>query len=254
MKHKSLLLGAVAVMLTAALAIGGTIAYFSDETETKTNTFTVGKVDITLTEPAWDENADHTLMPSTSYAKDPTITVSQDSQPSWVFMKVSMNKFNSWLRLACIMNDESPAVGGLNLIDYDNCSADCQGHFNTEGLTALFSDSRYQAVLDQWFGGIDHSAWKVMNLDELRDTLIASWSDPSIKTLDAIIGYKTVLTASQSVTLFDSVTMPADVTSEQLSDSRFNSDSASWKLNVTGYAVQAEGVETLDAAYAALFS
>lgn len=254
MKHKSLLLGAVAVMLTAALAIGGTIAYFSDETETKTNTFTVGKVDITLTEPKWDESADHTLMPSTSYDKDPTITLSQDSQPSWVFMKVSMNKFNSWLRLACIMNDEKDAVGGLNLIDYDNCSADCQGHFNTKGLTALFSDSRYQTVLDQWFGGINHSAWKVMNLDELRDTLIASWSDPSIKTLDAIIGYKTVLDAEDSVTLFDSVTMPADITSEQLSDSRFNTDSASWKLNITGYAVQAEGVETLDAAYAALFS
>ncbi len=250
MKRKSILLAAVAVMLTAALAIGGTLAYFTSTTDTKTNTFTVGNVKIGLTEPQWNPDAQHTLMPSQSYAKDPTITVAQDSQDCWVFMKVSMNKFNSWLRLACILNDESQAVGGLNLIDYDNNNA---AHFNAEGLNALFSGSAYQTLLDQWFGGIDHDGWKVMNLDELKANLIASWNDPSIKTLDAVIGCKTVLKAGESVTLFNSVTMPAAITSEQLALSGFNTDQNTWNLQMTGYAIQSLDVATLDAAYTALF-
>lgn len=54
MKKKVVTLSLV-VALIATAAIGGTLAYFTDE-EAKTNTFTVGNVDIELTEPAWDNN------------------------------------------------------------------------------------------------------------------------------------------------------------------------------------------------------
>lgn len=49
MKKKSILVAAIAVMLVAALVVGGTLAYFTD-TDKKTNTFTVGNVDIELLE------------------------------------------------------------------------------------------------------------------------------------------------------------------------------------------------------------
>ncbi|MDO5323968.1 MAG: TasA family protein, partial [Clostridia bacterium] len=52
MNKKKVLVLAVSVCLVAILAIGGTLAYFTD-TDAKTNTFTVGNVDITLTEPNW---------------------------------------------------------------------------------------------------------------------------------------------------------------------------------------------------------
>ena len=55
MKKKSILLAATAVMLVCAMSIGGMLAYFTD-TDEKTNTFTVGKVDITLTVPEWNED------------------------------------------------------------------------------------------------------------------------------------------------------------------------------------------------------
>ena len=42
-----------AVVLLLVFVVGGTIAYFTDN-DTKTNTFTIGNVDITLTEPLWD--------------------------------------------------------------------------------------------------------------------------------------------------------------------------------------------------------
>lgn len=49
MKKKTILVAAIAVMLVAALVVGGTLAYFTD-TGSKTNTFTVGNVKIELLE------------------------------------------------------------------------------------------------------------------------------------------------------------------------------------------------------------
>lgn len=49
MKKKTILVAAIAVMLVAALVVGGTLAYFTDK-DNATNTFTVGNVDIDLLE------------------------------------------------------------------------------------------------------------------------------------------------------------------------------------------------------------
>ena len=49
MKKKTILVAAIAVMLVAALVVGGTLAYFTD-TKSADNTFTVGNVDIELLE------------------------------------------------------------------------------------------------------------------------------------------------------------------------------------------------------------
>ncbi|MEF2814067.1 MAG: SipW-dependent-type signal peptide-containing protein [Oscillospiraceae bacterium] len=49
MKKKTILVAAIAVMLVAALVVGGTLAYFTDK-DNATNTFTVGNVSIDLIE------------------------------------------------------------------------------------------------------------------------------------------------------------------------------------------------------------
>lgn len=49
MKKKTILVAAIAVMLVAALVVGGTLAYFTDK-DNATNTFTVGNVKIDLLE------------------------------------------------------------------------------------------------------------------------------------------------------------------------------------------------------------
>ena len=49
MKKKTILVAAIAVMLVAALVVGGTLAYFTD-TKSADNTFTVGNVNIELLE------------------------------------------------------------------------------------------------------------------------------------------------------------------------------------------------------------
>ena len=86
----------------AALALGTaavTLAYFTD-TDEVTNTFTVGKVGITLDEA--DVNPDGTeitgadrvienkyhLLPGHTYVKDPTVHVDKDSESCYVYVKV----------------------------------------------------------------------------------------------------------------------------------------------------------------------
>lgn len=52
MKKKTILVAAIAVMLVAALVVGGTLAYFTD-TKSADNTFTVGNVSIKLIESTY---------------------------------------------------------------------------------------------------------------------------------------------------------------------------------------------------------
>lgn len=89
---KKILTAALAVCMLATLVIGMSLAYFTD-TESKTNTFTVGNVDITLTEPGWlGDSADAVrLIPGKTIAKDPTIKVAEGSQTAYTFMKVQLS-------------------------------------------------------------------------------------------------------------------------------------------------------------------
>lgn len=50
MKKRNLLVAALSLCLVAVIAVGGTLAYFTDKTDTVVNTFTTGKVDIALYE------------------------------------------------------------------------------------------------------------------------------------------------------------------------------------------------------------
>ena len=94
MKKRTLAL-ILALVLVFGAAVGGTIAYLTDTTGPIANTFTVGKVDITLTETFnTDTNGDQKndawkaqLIPGTTYTKDPVVTVTDDSEDCWLFVK-----------------------------------------------------------------------------------------------------------------------------------------------------------------------
>lgn len=110
MKKKSIALTLTAVMLALAVGIGGTIAYFTSTTENVQNTFTTGKVGITLDEVKVTKNGDtwtagnervkenkyETVYPGAVLPKDPTIHVNTDSQEAYVAMKVVVTKANEW--------------------------------------------------------------------------------------------------------------------------------------------------------------
>lgn len=105
MKHTKKLLTMVGVIaLTAAIAIGGTLAYLTS-TDEVTNTFTVGNVEIKLDEtevnpdgtpvtPAarTEKGNEYHLLPGHTYTKDPTITVLKGSEKSYVRALVTINE------------------------------------------------------------------------------------------------------------------------------------------------------------------
>ena len=96
-KKVALTLLSAAMLVTASVM--GTLAYLQDS-ETVTNTFTVGNVAITLDEAP--VNADgaltsgdrttsgnsYKLLPGHEYYKDPTVGVAAGSENAWLFVKV----------------------------------------------------------------------------------------------------------------------------------------------------------------------
>ena len=95
-KKKTVLAAAILLFM---FVIGGAIAYFTD-TDQKTNTFTIGSVDITLTEDGWDAlpdtnsndipDAAEDMMPGESVTKDPLINNVSIKNDAYVFAKVEV--------------------------------------------------------------------------------------------------------------------------------------------------------------------
>lgn len=84
MKKKILALTLV-FALALALGIGGTVAWLTDKTDSVVNTFTVGDINITLTETT---GTDYTFVPGDTLAKDPKVTVIAGSEDCYLFVKV----------------------------------------------------------------------------------------------------------------------------------------------------------------------
>ena len=75
----------LAVVLLIGATIGGTLAWLTDTTEEVENTFTVGNIEIDLTETT----EDYKMIPGHTIEKDPVVTVKKDSEDCWVFVKVT---------------------------------------------------------------------------------------------------------------------------------------------------------------------
>lgn len=96
-RSKALLLALCAVLLVAASVLG-TMAYLTDS-KAVTNTFSVGKVGITLDEAPVDaygvvqagnrrDQNTYKLVPGHSYTKDPIVHVDADSENCFLFVKI----------------------------------------------------------------------------------------------------------------------------------------------------------------------
>lgn len=98
---------ALAVCILAVAVIGATMAYFTD-TDSKTNTFTFGGVDIELTEKSEkdEQNKIHagtekdggftydTVLPGLVYSKIPTVKVVEG--PAWVVVTATVPTVYDW--------------------------------------------------------------------------------------------------------------------------------------------------------------
>jgi predicted ribosomally synthesized peptide with SipW-like signal peptide len=99
-KAKKTLTMVLAFVLVIALSVFGTMAYLTSTSNPVTNSFTVGKVKVTLDESKVNvygeldravnrvtENQ-YKLIPGHEYIKDPTIHVQEESEPCWLAAKI----------------------------------------------------------------------------------------------------------------------------------------------------------------------
>ena len=207
---KSIALVMMAVLLVAA-SVMGTLAYLTS-TDTVKNTFTVGKVNITLDEAEVDMNGvavtpakrvkknEYKLMPGHTYTKDPMVTVLAGSEPSYIKMTVTFSKANE--------------------------------------LDAIFAPTG--ADLTSIFKGYDSANWIAKG----------NTKDAAANTRTYEFWYKETVGAPTAdvalVALFDSITVPGEITQAQLETIK------DMTITVTAYAIQADGFANADAAWAKL--
>lgn len=94
MKNKKLktLVGSLA--LVGAIAVGATLAYFTDSQEA-VNTITMGHVDIDLEEPNFpDDKEIDDVTPNQEITKDPTIIVKAGSEDMYLRAKIELTGFD----------------------------------------------------------------------------------------------------------------------------------------------------------------
>lgn len=232
-KSKALLLTLCAVLLIAASVLG-TMAYLTS-TDTVTNTFTVGKVEITLDEtdvtnpngPRVKANS-YKLMPGTTYTKDPTVTVKAGSEESYVRMKVTFNNATKIIAL-CTDPDMVDEVTGVE---------------NAFPLIRMVKFVEMNAA--KWDGIIPD------NMVETEDMLAMPKYFVHDKTADTLTYYfyynETVGAPNGDVrlpVLFNSITVPEWATGEQLAQLE------GFEINVVAEAIQAGSFANAGAAWAA---
>lgn len=74
----------IAAALLLCCAVGGTLAWLIDKTDSVVNTFTAGDVDIDLKETT----TDYKMVPGNTIIKNPIVTVNGGSEACWLFVKV----------------------------------------------------------------------------------------------------------------------------------------------------------------------
>ena len=218
-KAKKVLLLLMCAVLLVGMTIMGTVAYLTD-TDTVTNTFTVGKVDITLqeyeiigetgkkTENLVSGNDNIRMIPGREIQKEPVLTVVGGSEECYVRMFVKV----TWPK---------EAIG-------------------------LFNDQAYAA----WFETNDQAGfdtnWGKGNLIRNGTNAAGGYGD-GVEIFE--FRYQTKVAKSDDSTklnpLFTAITIPEELSPEQLA--AINGS----KIELIAQAIQAEGFTDAAAAFAA---
>lgn len=206
---KRTLIMAVSLMLALTVTALGTVAYMT-ASDTVTNKFTVGNINIIVDEknvdkdvapdgttPDRDQSNDYKLIPGLSQPKDPTVTVLAGSEECYVRMIVEMNCY-----------DVLKAETGL------------------EG----------EALLEKLVGGIDDN-WVLVGISPEDPTEVITYEYRYNSVTD---GEKVDASTKKRELqpLFNTITIPSTFDQDEL-----ETQMSSFVLNVTGQAVQTASFE-----------
>lgn len=248
----------LALSLSLTVVVAGTLAYLTDSTDKLENNFTVSdEVDIDLNE----SNQDFDLIPGTTPTKDPTITVTKDS--SHVFTRV-------------VEKIPTKALDGGNnkfsdFVDYKINAL----HGDASGLTGVIYRADDTTTPINWY-------WKLVDVTDTEDgnddNIIVDdsgfYADPegpatTYTTVYALVGQDgklldvsstdvmadpdnagAFIPAEYPVLANDTVTIPTDLTQEQLGlllTDATDDENATYDVHLAfqGFAIQTEGLDSL---------
>ncbi len=213
-KTKALTFALCAVLLVVT-TVFATMAYLTSQTEVVKNTFTVGKVEITLDEAKVDvygnkdeearrvkENA-YKLIPGHTYVKDPTVHVAANSEESYIRMIVTITD----------LQDVKDVLG----------KDETSGYF-----------------LPQYFvEGWDKTKWLTTNVvKEDTEKNTATYEFRYYETVSTVDVDKKDLEP-----LFTKIIVPENISNDALS--KLND----MQIQVEAHAIQADGFKTVDEAW-----
>lgn len=209
---KKLTLVVTCIVLVAAMVIGGTLAYFTD-TKTAENTFTMGNVKITLDETDV-KNPQGDRVTSNEYDVYPGQTVTKDP------IVHNTGKNGAYIRAT------------VNVYNWMNLVAAYYPDFKE-----TFPNDGYKAALNLLVGELGEG-WSVVDV-VAGDTFTIGQFDAKF-----VLKYDGVLAANADTTaMFQTVTIPTGI--DNANASSFQS------VKVVAQAIQADGFDTWEAAFAA---
>ncbi len=219
---KKVLLGVSGAALLVAGSIAGTLAYLTS-TEEVVNTFTIGKVDIDLTETEVDSSGtpvkneetgeiqrtetgnEYHLVPGAKYVKDPMITVKAESEEAYVRMLVTIN--------------------------------------NYEAFTEVLGVDIFDGVSNEWTTDAD---WLDVSEDGTVATLQFRYPNP-------VDGFDDdgKATEKELPKLFTGLNIPETLNGDDLNTLYTGNEETDFKITVVGHAIQSIGFTDDDAAWTA---
>lgn len=225
MKARKILVSLAALALVAAISIGGTLAYLTS-TQSVKNTFTVGNIQMTLTETDIDgeegartsDGNEYKLYPGQTYPKDPVATIKKGSEKCYVRMLVTVENI-----------DKLKAAMPTKYVVTDK-------------------DGKQVFLLEKLVSGWDNTVWQYVNYTEATQTAGSKEIQMGVYEF-RYVGIVDAAAAEQVLpALFATITVPGTVDNTHLAML------GEVKINVTAQAMQQEGFDNADAAWTAFES
>lgn len=253
MNIKKILLGALSLVLVAALAVGGTLAYLTDR-DSEVNIFTVGNVSIDLNE-AFDQGA--TLIPGVNIEKKPTVT-NTGKNDAWVWLTFSIpSALDNFVQGTEQGSNE-------NVIHWNPKGATTEGYVSESRVNeAIASGFLSDATLTADSINTNKMHWNVFNsLGAGKNVYTENIGGVNYNTY-VLLYNKALEPGETTLPNIEKVFLDARVDIDPNGDWYFvengTATKLAWNTNTDGnpkiyvcaYGIQAEGFETVNAAYAA---
>lgn len=265
---KQTLVMCLSLVLVAAIAIGGTVAYLTTEPAKKGNVFTVGNIDIELDEETGvigeggevtetEDGAKYDgVMPGDYLQKEVTVT-NTGKNPAYVAVTVTMNNAAA---INAAIDDVygDGAEGGQAMYDF---IFDGWGINQDPRIKAGYSYDDARGIIDQypdenvlkvdftktitdywlygatnWFLGVDESANKYWIDSVSVDNFGGGYYAKDMAQNEICYTYYLLLDAGESSTLFNGLNVPAEFSAEQLK--MFDG----LEINIEAAAIQADNI------------